>query len=169
MGDSIGPRPQLAYWHLWTGEDGITHQTECRLTEFDIARVGAAAPQWNNAQRRGEAEQPLRQLDKVLSEFREGGRKLWSGPIRGQDGSIIVPAGTVMPPEDVSRMSFFVEGVVGSLPDRVQQLAATIYSPEAMRNAVDPRYIERCAPVDLLPRHWSAQRRIDVEIGAADP
>jgi hypothetical protein len=38
-----------------------------------------------------------------------------------------------------------------------------------MRNAVDPRYIERCAPVDLLPRHWSAQRRIDVEIGAADP
>jgi hypothetical protein len=55
MVDSIGPRPQLAYWHLWTGEDGITHQTECRLEEFEIARVGAAAPQWNDAQRRGEA------------------------------------------------------------------------------------------------------------------
>jgi hypothetical protein len=59
--------------------------------------------------------------------------------------------------------------VVGSLPDRVQQLAATIYSAEAMRNAVDPRYIERCTPVDLLPRYWSAQRRIDVDIGAAGP
>jgi hypothetical protein len=55
MGDSIGPRPQVAYWHLWTGEDGITHQTECRLTEFEVARVGAAAPQWNDPQRRGEA------------------------------------------------------------------------------------------------------------------
>jgi len=64
----------------------------------------------------GVSEGARAQLDKVLSEFREGGRKLWSGPIRGQDGSIIVPAGTVMPPEDVSRMSFFVEGVVGSLP-----------------------------------------------------
>ncbi len=55
MSDSIGPRPQLAYWHLWTGEDGITHQTECRLREFEIARVGAAAPQWNDAQRRGDS------------------------------------------------------------------------------------------------------------------
>ena len=55
MGDSIGPRPQVAYWHLWTGEDGITHQTECRLTEFEIARVGTAAPQWNDPQRRGAA------------------------------------------------------------------------------------------------------------------
>ena len=60
-------------------------------------------------------------------------------------------------------------GVVGTLPDRVQQLAATIYSPAAMRNAVDPRFVERCAPVDLLPRHWSVQRRIDVDIGAATP
>jgi len=58
-------------------------------------------------------------------------------------------------------------GVPGTLPDRVQQLAATIYSPAAMRNAVDPRFVERCAPVDLLPRHWSVQRRIDVDIGAA--
>jgi hypothetical protein len=55
MDDSIGPRPQVAYWHLWTAEDGITHQTECRLTEFETARVGAAAPQWNDPQRRGEA------------------------------------------------------------------------------------------------------------------
>jgi hypothetical protein len=55
MGDSIGPRPEVAYWHLWTGEDGMTHQTECRLTEFEVARVGPAAPQWNDPQRRGEA------------------------------------------------------------------------------------------------------------------
>lgn len=55
MGDSIGPRPQVAYWHLWTGEDGTTHQTACHLTEFEIARVGAAAPQWSDPQRRSDA------------------------------------------------------------------------------------------------------------------
>jgi hypothetical protein len=55
MEDSIGARPQVAYWHLWTGDDGITHQSECRLTEFGIARVGDAAPQWNDPQRRGDA------------------------------------------------------------------------------------------------------------------
>jgi hypothetical protein len=55
MADSIGPRPQVAYWHLWTGKDGITHQTECLLGDFKVARVGAAAPQWNDPQPRGDA------------------------------------------------------------------------------------------------------------------
>ena len=55
MSDSIGPRPEIPYWHLWTGQDGVTHLTRCRLTEFQVARIGAAAPQWNNAQERGEA------------------------------------------------------------------------------------------------------------------
>lgn len=51
----IGPRPQVPYWHLWTGADGLTRQTQCRLTEFQMARVGAAAPQWNDPQRRCES------------------------------------------------------------------------------------------------------------------
>src|ERR1700728_4747504 len=55
MVDSIGPCPQGAYWHVWTGERGTPHQNECRLTQFEIARVGAAAPQWNDPQRRSDA------------------------------------------------------------------------------------------------------------------
>ena len=58
-------------------------------------------------------------------------------------------------------------GVPGALADRVRQLASTIYSEAAMRSAVDPQFIERCTPVDLQPRHWTAQHRIDVELGAA--
>ncbi len=58
-------------------------------------------------------------------------------------------------------------GVPGELADRVQQLASTIYSAAAMRQAVDPQYIERCMPVDLQPRHWNTQRRIDLGIGAS--
>ena len=37
------------------GGSGITHQTACHLTEFEIARVGAAAPQWSDPQRRSDA------------------------------------------------------------------------------------------------------------------
>jgi basic membrane protein A len=55
-------------------------------------------------------------LDRVTAEFTAGTRKLWSGPVVAQDGSIAIPAGTVLPPERVTAMNFFVEGVVGALP-----------------------------------------------------
>jgi basic membrane protein A len=54
-------------------------------------------------------------LDRTIAEFTGGSRKLWTGPIIGQDGSIIVPAGTVLSPDKVTEMNFFVQGVVGSL------------------------------------------------------
>jgi hypothetical protein len=47
--------PRVDYWHLWTDCDGISHQTLCTLADFELARVGAAAPQWNDRQSRGEA------------------------------------------------------------------------------------------------------------------
>ena len=64
MNDRVGPRPEVAYWHLWTDGDGVTHQTRCRLTQFEIARVAAAAPQWNDRQPTSQAtvvftEQPV--------------------------------------------------------------------------------------------------------------
>lgn len=47
--------PFTHYWHLWTDADGVSHQTRCRLTEFQKAQVGNAAPQWNNEQPRTDA------------------------------------------------------------------------------------------------------------------
>jgi hypothetical protein len=44
--------PEVGYWHLWVDADGISHQTRCALTDFEIKGVGGAAPQWNNAQAR---------------------------------------------------------------------------------------------------------------------
>jgi hypothetical protein len=41
--------PQLTYWHVWTDDDGATHQTRCTLSAFQMQRMGgAAAPQWND-------------------------------------------------------------------------------------------------------------------------
>ena len=47
--------PITHYWHLWTDDQGVSHQTRCALTAFQQAQVGSAAPQWNDAQARGEA------------------------------------------------------------------------------------------------------------------
>ncbi len=55
MIENLGPRPGVAYWHLWTDDAGVSHQTRCMLGAFEAARVGAAAPQWNDRQARSEA------------------------------------------------------------------------------------------------------------------
>jgi hypothetical protein len=40
-------KPAACYWHLWTGADGISHQTRCAMTEFEkIAIQPRTAPQW---------------------------------------------------------------------------------------------------------------------------
>ncbi len=55
MTEDSGPKPEIPYWHLWTDENGISRQTRCALTEFDLKGVGDAAAQWNNRQPRSEA------------------------------------------------------------------------------------------------------------------
>ena len=46
---------KVGYWHLWTDEQGVSHQTRCALTSYQLQQVGNAAPQWNNKQERGDA------------------------------------------------------------------------------------------------------------------
>jgi len=57
-------------------------------------------------------------------------------------------------------------GSEGSLHQRVHGLAATIYSAEALRAAAGPGFREICVPVNLQPRPWQVQRRIDIELGS---
>jgi basic membrane lipoprotein Med (substrate-binding protein (PBP1-ABC) superfamily) len=45
----------------------------------------------------------------------EGKLDVWAGPIRTQDGKLLVPQGSVLPRAQVDAMDFFVQGVVGSL------------------------------------------------------
>jgi len=47
--------PKISYWHLWTDEQGVSHQTQCSLENFFLKGVGDAAPQWNDPQARSEA------------------------------------------------------------------------------------------------------------------
>ena len=41
--------PKFSYWHVWTDDDGVSHQTQCELTNFQQESMGGdVAPQWNN-------------------------------------------------------------------------------------------------------------------------
>jgi hypothetical protein len=46
----LGPRPSVPYWHLWADDEGISHQSQCRLDNYAAHRVGNAAAQWNDPQ-----------------------------------------------------------------------------------------------------------------------
>ncbi len=46
-GNSAG-KPRVSYWHLWTDDQGVSHQTQCSLTSFELKGVDGADPQWNN-------------------------------------------------------------------------------------------------------------------------
>ncbi len=50
-----GPKPSVPYWHIWTDEQGVSHQQRCELANFDLKGVGPADPQWNDKQARSEA------------------------------------------------------------------------------------------------------------------
>ncbi len=41
--------PELYYWHVWTDDEGVSHQKRCALTDFAKQSMGGkAAPQWND-------------------------------------------------------------------------------------------------------------------------
>ena len=55
MSDTERSPPTAAYWHLWTDAQGVSHQSLCAPSAFELAQVGQAAAQWNDVQARGEA------------------------------------------------------------------------------------------------------------------
>jgi hypothetical protein len=77
--------PHVPYWHLWTGEDGISRQERCVLSDFQLKGVGNAAPQWNDMQARSEATvvftvQPVG----WVGEWHENPAPQWIVPISGR-------------------------------------------------------------------------------------
>jgi hypothetical protein len=40
-------KPNIPYWHLWTDDEGVSHQTRCTMSAFAKASIQPeAAPQW---------------------------------------------------------------------------------------------------------------------------
>ncbi len=43
-----GTKPSVPYWHLWVDAEGVSHQRQCALTNYELAQIGPADPQWND-------------------------------------------------------------------------------------------------------------------------
>ena len=77
--------PRILYWHLWTDDAGVSHQTESELEKFEFKGVGNATPQWNNKQQRSEATvvftiQPVG----WVGEWHENPAPQWIVPLSGR-------------------------------------------------------------------------------------
>ncbi|HET6912189.1 MAG TPA: hypothetical protein VFH71_02470 [Rhodanobacteraceae bacterium] len=82
--DADKDKPQVPYWHLFTDEDGVSHQRHCALRHFELGRVGDAAPQWNDKQPRGEATVVFTVLPVGwVGEWHENPAPQWILPLSG--------------------------------------------------------------------------------------
>ena len=53
--DKAGPKPSVPYSHLYVDAHGVSHQSQCALTDYELKAVAPAAPQWNDEMDRSEA------------------------------------------------------------------------------------------------------------------
>ena len=43
--------PTVPYWHVWTDENGVSHQKRCELSAFELQSISeGAAPSWIDRQ-----------------------------------------------------------------------------------------------------------------------
>lgn len=49
-------KPKVAYWHLHVGSDGVSRQTRCAMTDFELKAIGPhVSPQWQGRKVASEA------------------------------------------------------------------------------------------------------------------
>lgn len=48
--------PKIEYWHVWTDQDGISHQSRCQVQDFTLKSISPpASPQWLDQMKEGGA------------------------------------------------------------------------------------------------------------------
>jgi hypothetical protein len=83
---SPADKPRIPYWHLWTDEHGVSHQTRCALSEFELKSMNPpAGPQWQGCKTIGEMTvmvtvQPVG----WVGEWHENPKPQWIIPLSGR-------------------------------------------------------------------------------------
>ena len=78
--------PSVAYWHVWTDADGVSHQNRCHMDEFVLQSIQPPAePQWQGRRIQG----PMTTLISVLpvgwiGQWHENPRPQWIIPLSGR-------------------------------------------------------------------------------------
>lgn len=78
--------PKLKYWHVWTDKDGVSHQTQCELTNFQQESMGGAAElQWNDRLLGSNAEVLFSVLPVGwVGDWHENPKPQWIVPLSGR-------------------------------------------------------------------------------------
>ncbi|WP_036483138.1 hypothetical protein [Myxosarcina sp. GI1] len=78
--------PTLSYWHVWTDDKSISHQTQCELSDFQQQSMGGdAAPQWNDLLLTAEAKIIFAELPVGwIGEWHENPKPQWIIPLSGK-------------------------------------------------------------------------------------
>ncbi|MCL2472113.1 MAG: BMP family ABC transporter substrate-binding protein, partial [Treponema sp.] len=56
-------------------------------------------------------------IDAAQAKIVSGGFNCFTGPLYDQSGAVKIPAGTTMSDDDIWNMSWFVQGVIGTIPN----------------------------------------------------
>jgi hypothetical protein len=78
--------PIVRYWRLWTDADGVSRQTICTLTEFELSSIQPqAAPQWIGSKTTDETTSFVTVLPVGwVGDWHENPRPQWIIPLSGR-------------------------------------------------------------------------------------
>jgi hypothetical protein len=78
--------PRVRYWHLWTDTEGVSHQQQCSMSEFELKSMQPpAAPQWQGTRSSGRMSM-LVTVQPVgwVGEWHENPKPQWIVPLSGR-------------------------------------------------------------------------------------
>ena len=83
---SPASKPRAPYWHVWTDTDGVSRQTRCEMTQFDLASISPpATPQWLGAKSTATATIFVTVLPPDwVGDWHENPRPQWIIPLSGR-------------------------------------------------------------------------------------
>jgi hypothetical protein len=77
--------PRVRYWHLWTDTEGVSHQQQCSMSEFELKSMQPpAAPQWQGTRRSGMSMLVTVQPVGWVGEWHENPKPQWIVPLSGR-------------------------------------------------------------------------------------
>lgn len=79
-------KPTVLYWHLWTDADGISRQSQCTMTEFDLKSIKKQAdPQWQGKKTSGAMTEMVTVLPVGwIGTWHENPKPQWIVPLSGR-------------------------------------------------------------------------------------
>jgi hypothetical protein len=83
---STDQKPHVSYWHLWTDERGVSRQTHCVMTDFELKSIRApAGPQWLGQQTTAETTVMVTVLPVGwVGAWHENPKPQWIVPLSGR-------------------------------------------------------------------------------------